>query len=45
MTYWVIEMFADEIFAFQDADLIFGGAIVVLYLAILYVQRSFNKKI
>ncbi len=38
-------MFVDEIFTFENADIVFGVVVVALYAAVLIVQRSFNKKI
>lgn len=38
-------MFVDDIFAFKDADLVFAGVIIAVYIVIVYVQRTFNKKI
>ena len=38
-------MFVDEIFTFENGDLVFGVVVAALYIAVIYVQRSFNKKI
>lgn len=38
-------MFADEVFTFSNGDLVLGGVIIGLYLVLLYIQRTFVKKL